>query len=104
MKLDYKRDLLVGEYLNFVMNSPEAKRYCNAVKTDGVNQSNISAKKIGEFTIPVPTIEEQREIIRIIDSFIGNDKTIYEALEQTIDQIDEIKKSLLTKAFHGELS
>ncbi|MDD6352074.1 MAG: hypothetical protein PUG16_06730, partial [Lachnospiraceae bacterium] len=43
-KLDYG-DELIGEYLNFIMNSPEAKKFCNSVKTDGVNQSSISAKK-----------------------------------------------------------
>ena len=45
IKLDYDRNILSGEYLNYVLNSPNAKEYCNRVKTDGVNQSNINAKK-----------------------------------------------------------
>lgn len=104
VKLDYKQELLIGEYLNYVMNSPEAKRYCNAVKTDGVNQSNISAKKIGEFVIPIPTICEQEEIIRIVNNYIDGEKTAYDSVDQTSDQIDEVKKALLSKAFRGELS
>lgn len=104
VKLDYKPEFLIGEYLNYIMNSPEAKRYCNAVKTDGVNQSNISAKKIGEFVIPIPGLDEQNEIVRIINKYIGGDATAYSAADQANDQIDEIKKALLSKAFRGELN
>ena len=59
IKLDYEKSLLVGDYLNYVLNSPNAKEYCNSVKTDGVNQSNINAQKIGAYVIPVPTLPEQ---------------------------------------------
>ena len=45
IKLDYDCDVLSGEYLNYVLNSPNAKEYCNRVKTDGVNQSQYKRKK-----------------------------------------------------------
>lgn len=103
VKLDYKSELLSGEYLNFIMNSPEAKTYCNAVKTDGVNQSNISAKKIGEFIIPIPSIDEQEEIVRLLNSFIEKEDEIENAAEQIMSNVEDNKKSLLSKAFRGEL-
>ena len=46
INLDYDKNFLDGEYLNFVLNSPEAKKYCDSVKTNAVNQSNINAKKL----------------------------------------------------------
>ena len=103
VKLDYKPELLLGEYLNFVMNSPEAKTYCNAVKTDGVNQSNISAKKIGEFIIPVPSINEQNEIVRILDRLSDSEKVAKKIASAALDQLEKTKKSILSKAFRGEL-
>lgn len=103
VKLDYKPELLLGEYLNFVMNSPEAKTYCNAVKTDGVNQSNISAKKIGEFIIPVPSINEQNEIVRILDRLSDSEKVAKKNASAALDQLEKTKKSILSKAFRGEL-
>ena len=45
IKMNYKKNRLTGPYLNYVMNSHKAKEYCNNVKSDGVNQSNINAKK-----------------------------------------------------------
>ena len=53
-----------SEYLNIVMNSNYARRYYNLVKTDGVNQSNINAKKRAVFIIPIPPFEEQRRIAK----------------------------------------
>ena len=55
--------------------SPNAREYCNSVKTDGVNQSNINAQKIGAYKIPVPTLPEQQEIVRILDSVLEKERT-----------------------------
>jgi type I restriction enzyme S subunit len=102
IKLDYK-DFIDGEYLNCIMNSPEEKQYCNQVKSDGVNQSNVSAAKIGEFNIPVPTIGEQHEIVRIFNAYIDNSRAIEDAARTALDQLEKTRKAILSKAFHGEL-
>lgn len=101
IKLDYGKEL-VGEYLNYIMNSKMARNYCLHVKNSGASQFNINAKKIGAFVIPVPTIEEQQEIVNILDKvFIKYDKI--RALQTQIDKIELLKKSILAKAFRGEL-
>ena len=66
IKLDYEKNFLDGEYLNFILNSPEAKIYCDSVKSNAVNQSNINAKKISGFEIPLPPLDEQKEIVRVL--------------------------------------
>ena len=103
IKLDYEKSLLVGDYLNYVLNSPNAKEYCNSVKTDGVNQSNINAQKIGAYVIPVPTLPEQVEIVRILDIIIEKENKAKQAAETVLEQIDLLKKSILARAFRGEL-
>ena len=101
IKLDYGKDI-IGEYLNYMMNSTKAKYYCYTVKTDGVSQSNINAKKIGAFEIPVPTIEEQQEIVNILDKLLAKYNKI-KNLEQQLEKIELLKKAILAKAFRGEL-
>lgn len=101
IKLDYGKDI-IGEYLNYMMNSTKAKHYCYTVKTDGVSQSNINAKKIGAFEIPVPTIEEQQEIVNILDNLLVKYNKI-KNLEQQLEKIELLKKAILAKAFRGEL-
>ena len=93
----------IGDYLNYALNTQAAKEYCNTVKTDGVNQSNINAKKIGAYRFPVPSLEEQEKIVEILKKLLEKEKQVKEAAEQVIDQIDSMKKSILARAFRGEL-
>ena len=104
IKMDYKKNRLTGSYLNYVMNSHKAKEYCNNVKSDGVNQSNINAKKLGAFVIPVPSLPEQQEIVRILDNLLAKERHIRDAAENVQNQIELMKKAILARAFRGELT
>lgn len=103
IKLDYEKNIVVGDYLNYYLNSSKAKEYYMQVKTDGVSQSNINAKKIGEFEIPLPTLSEQHEIVRLIDDLLARERAAQQATEQALASIDLMKKSILARAFRGEL-
>lgn len=103
IKLDYDRDKIIGDYLNYALNTLDAKKYCNSVKTDGVNQSNINAKKIGAYSFNVPSIPEQEKIVSVIQKLLSKEQQAKEAAEAVLDQIDLMKKSILARAFRGEL-
>ena len=103
IKLDYDHSRIIGDYLNYTLNTVSAKKYCNSVKTDGVNQSNINAKKIGAYVFAVPKIEEQAEIVRILDTLLAKEQQAKETAEGVLEQIDLIKKAILARAFRGEL-
>ena len=103
IKLDYDHDMITGDFLNYALNTNDAKEYCNSVKTDGVNQSNINAKKIGAYIIPVPPIDEQEEVVAILQKLLAKEKQAKEAAEAVLDQIDTMKKAILARAFRGEL-
>ena len=103
IKLDYDHDVIIGDYLNYALNTQTAKEYCNSVKTDGVNQSNINAKKIGAYIFPVPSKNEQEMIVERLEKLLAKERRAREVAEQLINQIDIMKKSILARAFRGEL-
>ena len=103
IKLDYDHDKIIGDYLNYALNTLDAKKYCNSVKTDGVNQSNINAKKIGAYSFNVPSIPEQEKIVSVIQKLLSKEQQSQAAAEAVLDQIDLMKKSILARAFRGEL-
>ena len=103
IKLDYDHEQIIGDYLNYALNTLDAKEYCNSVKTDGVNQSNINAKKIGAYSFSVPSVPEQKEIVGVVQRLLLKEKQAKEAAEAVLDQIDLMKKSILARAFRGEL-
>ena len=103
IKLDYDHEIVIGDFLNYALNTDRAKEYCNSVKTDGVNQSNINAKKIGAYVISVPKIDEQKEIVKLLQGLLTSEQQAKEAAEAVLGQIDTMKKAILARAFRGEL-
>jgi type I restriction enzyme, S subunit len=93
---------LNSDYLNYFLNSPYAKQKCLKVKTDGVNQSNINATKLGNFEIPIPHIKEQQEIVNILDKIFIKEITSDELIDLE-ESLSLLEKSILSKAFRGEL-
>ncbi len=97
------RPYIDSEYLNTVMNSGYAKSYCNAVKTDGVNQSNINAQKLGVFLIPVPPMEEQTRIKERIVSILPLIDIIKARQTDLTSLISSAKTKILDLAIRGQL-
>ena len=69
----------------------------------GGNQLNLSGTIIGKFQISIPSMEEQLEIVRILDSILAKEQQAKEAAEAVLEKIDLLKKSILARAFRGEL-
>lgn len=69
----------------------------------GGNQPNYSAKMISSWSISLPTLPEQHEIVRLIDDLLARERKAQQATEQALASIDLMKKSILARAFRGEL-
>ena len=94
---------LNAEYLNAVMNSQYERDYCNMVKTDGVNQSNINAQKLGAFLIPVPSISEQCRIVCKFNNLLSFIETIESDKTDLQTTIQLTKSKILNLAIRGKL-
>lgn len=97
------KDRILPEFLTYLLNSPAGRAYCWAVKTDGVSQSNINAKKIAAFRFALPQLEEQAEIVRRIDSAFGWLDRLAEDHANAAKLLPKLDRSILAKAFRGEL-
>jgi len=95
---------LLPAYLTYALNSPQGRHYCWQVKTDGVSQSNVNAKKLAAFQLLLPRLEEQREVVRRIDhavSWLDKIATEHVRAEHLLPKLDQ---AILAKAFRGELA
>ena len=98
IRLNYDRKKVVGEYLNYILNTQEAKEYCLAVKTDGVSQSNINAQKIGAFLFHLPPFEEQEKISEALSDV---DNLIF-SLQKLIEKKKAIKQGTMQELLTGK--
>ena len=85
------------EYFDYFLKE-ESRR-----QSQGTAIKNIPPFKIfKEFPFPLPPLEEQQEIVRVLDEVLENENKVKELLELE-ERIDVLEKSILHKAFKGEL-
>lgn len=94
IRIKYNKEKILGDYLNYCLNTRDAKDFCQRVKMDGVNQSNINAQILSTFNFPLPSIEEQAVIIQRIEveqQLVFANQQLITIFEQKIkDKINEV--------------
>ena len=63
----------------------------------------LSIANIKKIIVFLPTLPEQHEIVRRIDDLLARERSAQQAAEQALASIDLMKKSILARAFRGEL-
>ena len=89
-------------FLLKILNSPYCKKQFNEHLT-GIGLPNLHLRDIRQVSIFIPTIPEQSEIVHIIDNLLAKEQQAKELAENSLAKIDLIKKSILARAFRGEL-
>ncbi len=91
------------EYLNYCLNAPDFKGWCRYVRTDGVSQSNINAKKLASYEMPWCKLEEQDEIVRCVETLFKLADAIERRVAAAAARAGKLTQAILAKAFRGEL-
>lgn len=103
IRIHRKDDVLDADYLNYFLNSQIAADYGKTVVISSVNQANINGAKLKGYPIPVPTLEQQRDIVSQLDALGLETQRLESLCQQKLTVLDELKKSLLHQAFSGQL-
>lgn len=104
IRINRNKQLLDGDYLNYVMNSSKVREFGFSIMTSSVNQANISASKLAEYVIPIPPIAQQKIISQELDEIKSISDGLIENYNYKIQALNELKKSILQRAFSGELT
>lgn len=92
------------KYILYYLNSKQTRTYfmSNATGTAG-NMPKINQKVVLETPVILPSKGEQTEIVRILDNLFAKEQQAKESAEAVLEQIDIMKKTILARAFRGEL-
>lgn len=96
-------NIILPEYLYIFMQS---SLYWNHIfkEQSGTGQPNVNAKKLGNLEVIYPKeISKQKQIIENAKNFKTHLKILYEEQENISFQLKQLPKSVLSKAFKGEL-
>jgi type I restriction enzyme, S subunit len=70
----------------------------------GAAQGVINTKSVAELIIPYPPLQEQQTIVQKLDALSAETSKLKAIYQQKIEDLEELKKSVLQKAFNGELN
>lgn len=90
------------EFLYWMLLSNE-QRILDTCMKNGTTVESINSNALKNLTFKCPTLPEQHEIVRLIDDLVARERAAQQATEQALASIDLMKKSILARAFRGDL-
>jgi len=82
--------------------------YINSIKIDdfvsGMAQPKLNQAMLNKIPVPFPTLQEQQAIVRQLDALRSETQKLEAVYQKKINDLEELKKSILQKAFAGELT
>jgi type I restriction enzyme S subunit len=91
-----------NSFLFYLLKSNGFMNYLIDVQT-GIGVPHISGKQILDFTFSRPSMKVQQTIVQKLDALSTETKKLEAIYQKKINDLEELKKSVLQKAFSGEL-
>lgn len=102
LKIKIWDEFLERMFFKFCIKSHSIKEQLGLI-TSGVAQKKISVDRFKTICFPLPSREEQKQIVAEIESRLSVCEKIEEAIEQGLKQAEALRQSILKKAFEGRL-
>ena len=98
-----KKNLINKKYLIYFLQSPQYQFQINK-KVTGTTRLRISRKNLGEINIPVPSLQEQEEIVERLDKVFENIDKKSQYKKEKISYTNDFLNSFYSKIFNYTLS
>ena len=95
-------ELSTNEFINYFFSLPTFVEYAVS-NSKGINLPRVSAQIILKAEINLPPLNEQKEIVRVLNSLLDKEERTKEFAEKILSEIDLLKRTILARAFRGEL-
>lgn len=89
-------------FLLYYLKSTLAMKYVLYMSNGGA-QEFVGLTALRSFPIPIPSLKEQETIVQKLDTLNAETKKLEAIYQKKIEDLEELKKSILQKAFSGEL-
>lgn len=91
-----------AKFYSQIIASQASVRYLEE-NSVGSTMKNLNEKVVRLLPLPDFAVDEQLKIVHILDNLLAKEQQAKEAAEEVLEQIELIKKSILARAFRGEL-
>lgn len=103
VRLVFDPRLVVPGYLCLWINSPWGRAWARRVRTDCVSQSNINVGRLRAMPVPLPSLTEQKEIVRRVADLLAFTDGVEESAAAARERTRQLHRAVLARAVSGEL-
>ena len=96
-------DYIDNEFFYYLLSSPFVQKQFQTLSS-GAIVKNISGDLVKKAILPIPPLDIQKAIANKLDDTSKEIEKLETIYKQKLESIDELKKSILQKAFSGELT
>lgn len=98
-----KQELVDSFFLNYLLTSKFYKDRLLTIGEQGATRQAITKAQLEDFSISFPSLSTQKSIVARLDALSSETKKLEAIYKQKLADLDELKRSVLRKAFAGEL-
>ena len=91
------------DYLEYLANSELTQNFIKD-KAQGMAIQHLSIIDLAKCPLPVPSKEEQTEVVRRVEQLFTYADTIEQKAQAALERVNNLTQSILAKAFRGELT
>lgn len=91
-----------NDFLAYWLRSPVAQDHIEFLVKSGA-QGKLALMRIKEITVPLPSMDEQKEIVRRVEDLFAYADRLEARYATARAQVEKLTPALLAKAFRGEL-
>lgn len=96
------KDTLLPEFLEYLTVSDVGRSYFDVTAIKTTNLACTSSSKVLAFTIPLPSVEEQAEIVESLKTKCAGIEALIAKKQQYLTEIENYKKSLIYEYVTGK--
>jgi restriction endonuclease S subunit len=98
------KESVLPEFLFYFLSREHFREEGKLYMSGAVGHKRISKEWIENYIIPYPPLAEQQAIVRQLDALRTETQKLEAAYQKKLQDLEELKKSVLDKAFRGELT
>ena len=103
MRIKLNTDIVIGDWVTYYLSSHAGKKELTKNAKQAVNQASINQTDVGNTLIPIPPIEDQKRLVRTIESRLSVCDSIEQTVDTALQQAEALRQSILKQAFEGRL-
>lgn len=103
MRVRINENLSDSDFIEFIFQTGSIRDFLESKSKSSAGQNGLSGSDLKQTPIPLPPLEEQKEIVRQVDKLFALADKVEDHYKKAKLRVDKLSQSVLAKAFRGEL-